>query len=602
MSGWRRAVKTQLDRPGGRWFLGVLGSIWITVVHREPCFVRWKDGAWIHYYGGEAIPHWRLGGPVPLKSFTAGGRDIYLYEYTPRPGEVVFDVGAGIGMATLLFSRLVGSEGRVVAIEAHPRTYEWLDRLCRVNRLTNVAPLQVAASADEGELMITDFAEHDRNTVLDGGQGITVPARPLDDIAKDLGIAQVAFVKMNIEGAEQLAIQGMERLIEHTRHICISCHDFIADEGGPENMRTKALVQEFLLDHGFRVTTRQGAREPWTRDYLYGVNERIAPPARATALPRKARAPVIANASPTFSVVMPAYNAASTIASAIQSVQRQTRGDFQLIVVDDGSTDDTASRVEPFLSDARIKLISQPNVGQAGARNVGIAASSGRYVSLLDSDDVWLPSYLEEMAATLDANPSAAVAYTDAWVIDDATRKIERSSAMSRWHPPTTPEGPEQFLHALLERGNYVFVGATVQRAVLVEVGAFRPGIEGVEDYELWLRIAANGYAFVRCPMKLAIYRRSPGQTSANFADMTRTAREVFRIVAEEYELPADLSELARVRMREREQQLATLDSMGPRRVPRLLKRPYKTLSRTRHFRLRAPSEIRKAFPDLKAL
>ena len=102
--------------------------------------------------------------------------------------------------------------------------------------------------------------------------------------------------------------------------------------------------------------------------------------------------------------------------------------------------------------------------------------------------------------------------------------------------------------------------------------------------------------------MKLAIYRRSPGQTSANFADMTRTAREVFRIVAEEYELPADLSELARVRMREREQQLATLDSMGPRRVPRLLKRPYKTLSRTRHFRLRTPSEIRKAFPDLKAL
>ena len=178
------------------------------------------------------------------------------------------------------------------------------------------------------------------------------------------------------------------------------------------------------------------------------------------------------------------------------------------------------------------------------------------------------------MAATLDANPTAAVAYTDAWVIDEATRRIERSTAMSRWHPPSTPEGPEQFLHALLERGNYVFVGATIQRAVLVEVGAFRVGIEGVEDYELWLRIAAHGYGFARCPLNLAIYRRSPGQTSADYAGMTRTARDVFRIVAEEYELPADLSELARVRMREREEQLATLDSRRPRRVPRLLRRP----------------------------
>jgi FkbM family methyltransferase len=588
----------------------VLGSIWITVARREPCFVRWKDGAWIHYYGGEAIPHWRLGGPVPLKSFTAGGRDIYLYEYTPCAGDVVFDVGAGIGMATLLFSRLVGSGGRVVALEAHPGTYEWLDRLCRVNRLTNVAPLQVAASASEGELMITDFAQRDRNTVLNDREGIRVPARPLDDIAKDLGIAEVDLVKMNIEGAEQLAIEGMRWLIERTRHVCISCHDFIADDGGSEHMRTKALVQEFLLDHGFRVITRQGAREPWTRDYLYGVNESIAPPARATAMPPgltdrsavRARTPMSEDASPTFSVVMPAYNSASTIAPAIQSVQRQTRGDFELIVVDDGSTDDTASRVEPFLSDPRIRLISQQNLGQAGARNVAIAASSGRFVSLLDSDDVWLPFYLEEMAATLDANPTAAVAYTDAWVLDDVTRRIERSSAMSRWHPPSTPEGPEQFLHTLLERGNYVFVGATVHRAVLVEVGAFRLGIEGVEDYELWLRIAAHGYEFTRCPLKLAIYRRRPGQTSANFAEMTRAARDVFRIVAEEYALPADLSELARVRMHEREQQLATLDSMRPRRVPRLLRRPYKALSRARHFRLRAPKEVREAFPDLTAL
>src|SRR5207247_3248321 len=99
---------------------------------------------------------------------------------------------------------------------------------------------------------------------------------------------------------------------------------------------------------------------------------------------------------------------------------------------------------------------------------------------------------------------------------------------------------PEQFLRALLEWGNFVFVGATIRRAVLDDVGAFRVGVPGVEDYELWLRIAAHGYRFVRSPEKLAIYRQSPGQMSANWPMMQRSARDVFRIVAEEYEVPAE--------------------------------------------------------------
>lgn len=272
----RSTVRRELDRPGRRWLLGALGSLRTSSRQRQPCLIRWRDDAWIHHFRDATIPHPMLGEGLPFERFTAEARDISLHEYTPREGDVVFDVGAGVGTATLLYSRLVGPTGRVIALEAHPGTYSWLDRLCQLNGLTNVIRLQVAASAAAGEVAITDLDEHVGNTVLAGDDGcLKVPARPLDDIAATLAIAQIDFVKMNIEGAEQLAIRGMTEMIARTRRVCISCHDFLADRGGAESMRTKAAVRAFLLANGFRLTSRDDARDPWTRDYLYGTNTRV---------------------------------------------------------------------------------------------------------------------------------------------------------------------------------------------------------------------------------------------------------------------------------------------------------------------------------------
>jgi len=279
MSKWRTVVKEQLDRRTGRLLLAALGSLWITVVRREPCVVRWRDGVWVHYYRGHAIPHGSVAGPLPLREFVDGSRDVYCYEYTPRLNDVVLDVGAGVGNATLLFSGLVGSNGRVVALEAHPTTFDWLTRLCRLNHLANVTPVHVAASNVEGMVTISDFGDLDRNTIVADIGGITVPARPLDAVARDLGITRVDFLKMNIEGAEQLALQGMPWLIERTKHVSIACHDSIADMPefdetttliSSDRMRTKELVQQFLIEHGFRVSTNPDGAKPWTRDYLYG--------------------------------------------------------------------------------------------------------------------------------------------------------------------------------------------------------------------------------------------------------------------------------------------------------------------------------------------
>jgi glycosyltransferase involved in cell wall biosynthesis len=302
--------------------------------------------------------------------------------------------------------------------------------------------------------------------------------------------------------------------------------------------------------------------------------------------------------APSFSVLMPAYNAARTISSAISSVLSQTRGDFELIVVDDGSTDATTARVQQYLCDNRVKLISQENRGQASARNVALAAANGRYVSLLDSDDLWLPQYLDLMASHLDANALAAVAYTDAWVLDEETRRVSRTTAMRRWHPQVVPTDPLGFLRALLELGNFVYVSATVRRSVLADVGSFRVGLEPSEDYELWLRIAAHGYPFVRIGCPQAIYRRSPHQMTADQARLMRAASEVFRIVADEYDVPDDVRELAR-------QKLPVMNLRSrrpPRSIPRLLRPTYGVLSRLRHYHIRPPKRVRQAFPDLRSV
>jgi FkbM family methyltransferase len=269
------AVVQRLDRPGRRGLLVVPGSVWVSFMYRAPCLVYWRNGAWIHRYRGAKIPHAGLGRAAPPAVFTEHARDTAFYVYTPVQGDVVFDVGAGVGAETLLFSRLVGPSGRVVSIEAHPRTYGRVVEVCQANGLANVTPLQVAAAESDGSATVTDLANHVRNTTLTAARnGIEVPARRLETIATSLEITHIDLLKMNIEGAELSALRGLGPLLAKTRYVCIACHDFLADEGGRETLRTKAAVCELLVDHGFDVLTRDDAPDPWTRDYVYGLNTR----------------------------------------------------------------------------------------------------------------------------------------------------------------------------------------------------------------------------------------------------------------------------------------------------------------------------------------
>jgi glycosyltransferase involved in cell wall biosynthesis len=306
-------------------------------------------------------------------------------------------------------------------------------------------------------------------------------------------------------------------------------------------------------------------------------------------------------ASPAFTVVVAAYNSTRTIAPAIRSVLAQSDQDLELIVVDDGSSDDTADRVRAFLDDSRVQLVRQENQGVAGARNSGFARARGRFVSLLDGDDLWLPTYLEGMSAALEADPEAGFAYTDAWVLDDETRRIARSTAMSFQRPPETPpEDPEELLSLLVDR-NFVFSSATLRRSAFEVVGPFDLRAQPADDYEMWMRLAANGYRAARTREPLAIYRLRRDAVSRNELLMFRSIREALRIVAEEYETSEAIRRRARSAMRAWEAELSTYGRVR-RRGRRAAKRVIDSVRREEHFHDTPPAEIAAAFSDLGAV
>jgi FkbM family methyltransferase len=197
--------------------------------------------------------------------------DNWAWGYLPRPGDTVIDVGAGLGEEAVIFSRLVGQSGRVISIEAHPRTFSCLQETVRRSGLTNVTPVFCAVADQDGELSISDGDAHLANSVIGEGGYLTVPGRTLDSLADELGLGDVALVRMNIEGAERMAVRGMNRLAPRVRNAVISCHDFVATEyGGSTDFRTREQVRPVLEAQGFEISTRPDASEPWVRDYLYG--------------------------------------------------------------------------------------------------------------------------------------------------------------------------------------------------------------------------------------------------------------------------------------------------------------------------------------------
>jgi glycosyltransferase involved in cell wall biosynthesis len=221
--------------------------------------------------------------------------------------------------------------------------------------------------------------------------------------------------------------------------------------------------------------------------------------------------------TPTVSVVMAAKDYARFLPVAVESVFAQTVPDWELLVIDDGSTDETPEAVKPFLTDRRVRYVRSDRLGQSRAKNLGVGLSRGKFIAFLDADDLWKPTKLEKQLALLLANPDTGVVFCLRELIDESGNLLPRSER--RGLPP--PAG--RVLAEIFVRNFVCFSSVAVRREVFDRVGGFDPRLDLAIDYDLWLR-AARHYGFDYVPEELVLYRTGHGNLSKKLADRIATA------------------------------------------------------------------------------
>ena len=215
----------------------------------------------------------------------------------------------------------------------------------------------------------------------------------------------------------------------------------------------------------------------------------------------------------TISVIIPAYNYGRFLRDAIDSALAQTCPALEIIVVDDGSTDDTPQILNSYGD--RIRAIRQENLGTSAARNAGIAAARGEYVSFLDSDDVWRPRKLECDAARFALDPTLGMVHSGAETFDNAGRTISISlTGLEGWIAPDLLR---------LDRDVITAPGSnlTVRKVVAEEVGGYDPGLQQAEDWDFCYRIACR-YRAGFVPEVMVRYRQHGSGTHLNIPRMEK--------------------------------------------------------------------------------
>ncbi|HVG04207.1 MAG TPA: glycosyltransferase family A protein [Burkholderiaceae bacterium] len=227
------------------------------------------------------------------------------------------------------------------------------------------------------------------------------------------------------------------------------------------------------------------------------------------------------NAQPLVSVIIPAYNAAAFISDTLASALSQTYRNLEVLVVDDGSSDDTAGIVRAAAAaDRRVHLIQQLNQGVAVARNTAIAHSRGKYIAPLDADDTWLPSKIEKQVKCLEVSDDLVGLNYTWWLGID-----ERGATIRASHPWKVEGEAADALTALNFIGNASV--PMMRKTCLERVGGYEPrfrseGAQGCEDWDLALRIAEQ-YRVSVVPEYLTGYRQVPGSMSSNLVTMTKS-------------------------------------------------------------------------------
>jgi glycosyltransferase involved in cell wall biosynthesis len=217
------------------------------------------------------------------------------------------------------------------------------------------------------------------------------------------------------------------------------------------------------------------------------------------------------------SIVFPAYNAMAYLPQAYQSALAQTFTDYEILIVNDGSSDNIEEWVNQ-ITDPRVRYIPQKNQGAQGARNTGIYNAQGEYVAFLDADDLWEATKLEKQVRLLDENPE--VGLVDTWIT-----LIDREGNSKGWVHASTAEG--QIWSEIIQEPTIICGSSPmIRRECFDHVGVFDPRLRYAGDWDLWIRIASR-YAFAVVKEPLVRYRIHPQNTSKNCRGMARDCRTV---------------------------------------------------------------------------
>lgn len=229
----------------------------------------------------------------------------------------------------------------------------------------------------------------------------------------------------------------------------------------------------------------------------------------------------IAENAPVVTVVIPTYNRAHLVGRALRSALNQTFGSFEVVVVDDASSDDTVQVLESH-ADPRIRVMRlEQNRGGAAARNVGIEAARAPWVAFLDSDDEWLPGMLEALVARRrDASdPGVSAVYCSCW---------QQREGFAREAPTMQMPGDGDIFDRMLVLGRrpLSMSQCMIRRSALIEVGGFDVSLPSGQDVDIWLRIAAAGHRFAAVPDLLVVRHEHGGsQISRDPVAIVKTLR-----------------------------------------------------------------------------
>jgi len=225
--------------------------------------------------------------------------------------------------------------------------------------------------------------------------------------------------------------------------------------------------------------------------------------------------------NPRVSVVITCYNYGRYLAQCLESVLSQTYADYEIIFVNDGSTDDTDEVISMFLSDSRIQYICQKNMGQAKAKNVGIKHSSGQFIAFLDADDFWHPTKLEKQLL-LFSDKKVGVVYSRAQYVGESGKHVN-SKPSRRYLKPRSG-----FVYRSLLFDNFVpFSSSVVRKEVLEKCGTFDESLSMGIDWDLWLRVSSQ-YQFRFVNEAMLFYRVGhSGQMSQNIEERQRCSDRI---------------------------------------------------------------------------